>query len=63
MHHFLDDADIRQKDKEYGDAQRAEISRFVDTGVREHLESRSVSPLPFVLVAGVCVAVLIWALS
>lgn len=35
VHHFISDGDIRAKDAVYGDHQRIEVRRFVDTGEHE----------------------------
>jgi hypothetical protein len=63
VHHYLDDSDIREKDSDYAEAQRADIRRFVETGDREPLESRSVSPWSCLLILGLLVALTVWFLS
>jgi hypothetical protein len=32
VNHYLDDADIRQSDPRYGNSQREELRRFIETG-------------------------------
>jgi hypothetical protein len=61
VHHFLDDGDIREKDAEYGEAQRQEIHRFVETGECE--DSKPVSVWTCVAIAALIVTVLVWLLT
>ena len=56
--HFIADSDIRAKDPVYGDYQRQEVRRFVDTG--EYEESEEASPLGCWLVAGLPGALAFW---
>lgn len=56
--HFMSDSDIRAKDNVYGDHQRAEVTRFVDTG--EYEESQAVSPLGCWLVAAALGGLVSW---
>jgi hypothetical protein len=60
VHHYLDDADIRERDSKYGEAQRAEIRRFVETGDREVVESSPMPPWPCLLVFALLVALTVW---
>ena len=62
VYHFLSDADIREKDAEYGQGQRLEIRRFADTG--ECNDSKPVSGRGCLLVTivGFC-TLLFWWLS
>jgi len=41
VHHYLDDADIRSRDDEYGARQRLEVRRYVDFG--EYDDGTSIS--------------------
>jgi hypothetical protein len=59
--HYLDDADVREKDHRYGETQRRQVRRFVDTG--EHEEGTNVPPWSCALIAIAIIAVLIWLLS
>ena len=63
VYHYLHDADIRERDIEYADDQRAGIQLYVATGAREHLESRGVSPWSCLIVVGVLVAAVVWLLN
>ena len=58
--HYLDDADVREKDERYAEAQRRQVRRFVDTG--EHEEGTTVPLWSCALIAIVVLAVLIWLL-
>ena len=61
VNHYLDDADIREKDEQYGDTQRRQIRRFLDTG-----EFKDSTPIPLWscgLVAALIIAGLIWLLK
>jgi hypothetical protein len=62
VRHFLDDADIREKDSEYAEDQRASIRRFVETGDREPLESEAASAWPYLVVVGLVTAMVAWLL-
>ena len=61
VNHYLDDADIRQSDRDYGETQRSQVYRFVDIG-----EYKDSTPIPLwscALVAALIVAALIWFLK
>ena len=60
VNHYLDDADIRERDQKYGETQRRQVRRFVDTG-----EYKDSTPIPLwscALVAAVIIVALIWLL-
>ena len=59
--HYLDDADVREKDERYAEGQRSQVRRFVDTG--EHEEGTTVPPWSCALFAIVVLSALIWLLS
>jgi hypothetical protein len=64
VYHFLSDADIREKDADYGRGQRVEIRRFAETG--ECNDSKPVSGrscLFVALAAAVAAAVALWLLN
>ena len=48
VHRYVDDADIRCRDKAYASRQRQEVRRFIDLG--EYDEGIPISPWAFVLV-------------
>jgi hypothetical protein len=61
VNHYLDDADIREKDERYGETQRRQVRRFVETG-----EFKDSTPIPLWscgLVAALIIAALIWMLK
>ena len=61
VNQYLDDADIREKDEQYGEAQRRRVRHFADTG-----EFQDSTPIPLWtcgLVAVLMIAVLIWLLK
>ena len=59
--HFLSDGDIRAKDADYGQKQRVEMKRFVETG--ECNDSKEVSPLGCLVTTAVLAALLFWLFS
>ena len=59
--HYLDDADVREKDERYAEGQRRQVRHFVDTG--EHQDGTTVPPWSCALIALVAIAVLIWLLT
>lgn len=61
VYHFLSDADIRQKDADYGREQRLEIRRFAETGECNDSKPISGHSCLFVALAGVA-ALVIWLL-
>src|SRR3954454_10781223 len=61
VNHYLDDADIREKDHRYGERQRRTVARFVDTG-----EYKDSTPIPWwscALLAAVIIAAVMWLLT
>ena len=61
VNHFLDDVDIRERDEEYGEGQRREIQRFVETG--EYEDSKPVSNWTCAVVIAVVVVAFVWLLT
>jgi len=59
--HYLDDADIRAQDHQYGETQRRELGRFIDTG--EHDDGTVVPLWSCGLVVTLGLAALIWLLK
>lgn len=57
--HFMSDSDIRAKDAVYGDHQRYEVRRFVETG--EYMRSKEVSPLGCLAVVAALGGLAFWA--
>jgi hypothetical protein len=58
VYHFISDSDIRAKDPVYGDHQRQEVRRFVETG--EYVESKAVSPLGCIAVMAALGGLAFW---
>jgi len=61
VNQFLDDGDIREKDSEYGEAQRREVRQFVETG--EYEDSKPVPLWSCGLVAALIGGAVIWLLT
>ena len=61
VNHYLDDADVREKAPGYGETQRDELRRFIDTG--EHDEGTAVPLWSCGLVVALIVAAVIWFLK
>jgi len=59
--HYLDDADVREKAPSYGESQRRELRRFIDTG--EHDDGTPVPLWSCGLVFALMIAVVIWLLK
>ena len=63
VYHFLSDADIREKDADYGRGQRVEIRRFAETGECNDSKPVSGRSCLAIAIASVCVgALLFWML-
>lgn len=58
VYHYISDNDIRSKDPVYGDHQRQEVKRFVETG--EYVESKGVSPLGCLAVVAALGGLALW---
>lgn len=58
VRHFISDSDIRAKDKTYGEHQRLEVKRFVETG--EYEDSKAVSPLGCVALVAALAGLTFW---
>jgi hypothetical protein len=61
VNHYLDDADTREKDGRYGETQRQQVRRFVDTG--EYKESTPIPLWSCGVVAVLITAVVVWLLK
>ncbi len=63
VYHFVDDADIRQRDELYAEWQRDLVRRYVETGeMTEHAPSVEVPWWGCLLLVGVLVGVVVWLL-
>lgn len=64
VYHFLSDADIRQKDADYGRGQRVEIRRFAETGeCNDSMPVSGRSCLFVALATAVAAVVVVWLLN
>lgn len=58
VNHYLDDADIRQRDETYARGQRRRVGRYVETG--EFKDSRPIPLWPCAVALALVAATLVW---